>query len=140
MTDAPRETQRGESSTFPLVRQGGCHCGAVRYRVILRRPVVSECNCSICRKKAALHAIVPDADFALLAGAEALSKYTFNTHVAQHLFCSCCGIHSFGRPRSRPDAISVNLRCLDDDVLGLFEVARFDGQNWETTMAGWRKT
>jgi len=90
--------------------------------------------------KAAIHAIVPDADFQLLSGSEMLTTYTFNTHVAQHLFCSRCGIHSFGRPRSQPDKISVNLRCLDEDVLERFEVSQFDGQNWEKTMADWRKT
>jgi len=129
-----------EASSFPLVCEGGCHCGAVRYRATIRRPVVSECNCSMCRKKAAIHSILPDTDFELLSGSEVLTKYTFNTHVAQHFFCSCCGIHSFGRPRSQPDKISVNLRCLDGDVLGLFEIAQFDGKNWEATMASWRKT
>jgi hypothetical protein len=129
-----------DASSFPLVSAGGCHCGAVRYRATIRRPVASECNCSICRKKAAIHAIVPDADFELLSGREVLTKYGFNTHAAQHLFCSRCGIHAFGRPRSRPDQVSVNLRCLDDDLLALFEIVEFDGQNWETTMANWRKT
>ena len=129
-----------ETTLFPWVGEGGCHCGAVRYRVTIRRTVVSECNCSMCRKKAAIHSIVPDADFALLSGDEVLTKYTFNTHVAQHLFCSRCGIHSFGRPRSQPDKISVNLRCLDEDVLERFEINRFDGENWEETMANWRQT
>jgi len=129
-----------EASPFPSTREGGCHCGAVRYRVTLRRAAASECNCSMCRKKAPIHAIVPDADFELLSGSDVLTKYTFNTHVAQHLFCSRCGIHSFGRPRSQPDKISVNLRCLDEDLLSLFDINRFDGQNWEETMARWQKT
>ncbi|HYQ44291.1 MAG TPA: GFA family protein [Polyangiaceae bacterium] len=128
------------TSRFPLVCEGGCHCGAVRFRATIRRAAVSECNCSMCRKKAPIHSLVPDADFELLSGGESLTKYTFNTHVAQHLFCRHCGIHSFGRPRSQPDKISVNLRCLDEDLLGLFEIARFDGQNWEATMAKWQKT
>jgi hypothetical protein len=89
--------------------------------------------------KAAIHSLVPDTDFQLLRGSEVLTKYTFNTHVAQHSFCSRCGIHSFGRPRSQPDKISVNLRCLDDDVLARFEITRFDGQNWEKTMESWQK-
>ena len=89
----------------------------------------------MCRKKAPLHLIVPDSDFRLLSGSEQLTTYTFNTNVAKHLFCSRCGIHSFGRPRSQPDKITVNVRCLDDDVLPLFAVSAFDGQHWEQTMA-----
>ena len=131
MNDAP---------SFPLRCEGGCHCGAVRYRATIRRPTASVCNCSMCRKKAPIHAIVPDVDFELLSGHEVLTKYSFNTHVAQHLFCSRCGIHGFGRPRSQPDKISVNLRCLDRDVLSSFELVQFDGENWEATMSGWKKT
>jgi hypothetical protein len=118
-----------------LVAQGGCHCGAVRFKVTIRARVASECNCSMCRKKAQLHLIVPDQDFELLSGSDALTTYTFNTHVAKHLFCNRCGIHSFGRPRSQPDKISVNLRCLDQDLTNTFQISRFDGVNWEQTMA-----
>ena len=128
-----------DGSEAILVREGGCHCGLVRFRVVIRQRVVSECNCSMCRKKAALHLIVPDVDFTLLAGGDCLTTYTFNTRVAKHLFCSHCGIHSFGRPRSQPDKISVNLRCLDEDALALFSVSAFDGQNWEQTMASRQK-
>lgn len=118
-----------------LVVEGGCHCGNVRYRVQLRRLVASECNCSMCQKKAPVHLIVPDADFELLRGSDSLTTYTFNTHVAKHIFCKVCGIHSFGRPRSQPDKISVNARCLDEDILARLEKSHFDGQNWEQTMA-----
>jgi hypothetical protein len=93
----------------------------------------------MCRKKGALHLLVPEADFELLSGADALSTYTFNTGVAKHSFCRQCGIHSFGRPRSQPDKISVNLRCLDEDVLPLFTVTHFDGVHWEQTMAQRRR-
>ena len=89
----------------------------------------------MCRKKAALHLIVPDTDFTLLSGEGSLTTYTFNTHVAQHRFCNRCGIHAFGRPRSQPDKITVNLRCLDEDLLDSFTVTPFDGQHWEMTMA-----
>ncbi|MBW4665260.1 MAG: GFA family protein [Chroococcus sp. CMT-3BRIN-NPC107] len=112
--------------------EGGCHCGAVRFRVFVNKYKVDECNCSICLKKGFLHLIVPSESFTLLQGAEALTTYTFNTGVAQHTFCRICGIHSFYIPRSHPDSFSVNLRCLDgDDILSQFEIVPFDGANWE---------
>jgi hypothetical protein len=55
----------------------------------------------------------------------------FNTHTAQHYFCRVCGIHPFYRPRSHPDAIDINLRCLEGNVLGDFQIQFFDGANWE---------
>ncbi|EKQ69169.1 hypothetical protein OsccyDRAFT_1784 [Leptolyngbyaceae cyanobacterium JSC-12] len=113
--------------------EGGCHCGAVRFRVQAdpQQDEISDCNCSICRKKGFLHLIVPVERFTLLKGEEALTLYTFNTGVAKHLFCKVCGIHAFYRPRSHPDAINVNLRCLDEDIRSQFRIVPFDGVNWE---------
>ena len=115
----------------PEVLEGGCHCGAVRYRVSFSKREAVRCNCSICTKKGFLHLIVPETDFELLRGAEAISTYTFGTHTAKHHFCRVCGIHSFYRPRSSPDCIDVNVHCLDGVELGTFTVSDFDGEHWE---------
>lgn len=115
----------------PVTYEGGCHCGAVRFRVIVYQHKVEDCNCSICRKKGFLHLIVPPEQFTLLSGEDALTTYTFNTGIAKHLFCRICGIHPFYRPRSHPDYIDVNVRCLDGDVLSHFQIIPFDGVNWE---------
>lgn len=123
----------------PQKYQGGCHCGAVRFQVIIDRPSVQDCNCSICRQKGFLHSIVPAANFTLLQGQDVLTVYTFNTKIAQHTFCSICGIHSFYRPRSHPDMIDVNIRCLDDVNLDEFEIEPFDGVNWEDNVEQIRK-
>ena len=115
-----------------MIHRGGCHCGAVRFEV--EAPAVLEayeCNCSICAKTAFLHLIVPEARFRLLAGAEALTTYTFNTGVAKHLFCGACGVKAFYRPRSNPDGWSVNARCLDAGTVERLDVKPFDGRNWE---------
>ena len=113
------------------VYEGGCHCGAVRFRVIVDKHKADDCNCSICRKKGFLHLIVASEQFTLLQGKDMLTTYQFNTGVAQHWFCHSCGIHSFYRPRSHPDSIDVNVRCLDGDVISDFEIVPFDGANWE---------
>lgn len=111
--------------------EGGCHCGAVRFQVIVDKHKADDCNCSICKKKGFLHLIVPAEKFTLLQGADVLTTYTFNTKVAQHTFCRICGIHAFYHPRSHPNCIDVNIRCLDDNVLSNFEIVPFDGANWE---------
>lgn len=118
-------------------RAGGCHCGAIRYRVRPGRRNVLECNCSICFKKGFLGLIVPAGDFELLEGADELVTYRFNTRVAEHRFCRTCGIHPFSRPRSHPDSVDVNLRTLDGGI-GDFEIVPFDGQHWEDSVASIR--
>lgn len=119
-----------QSNTY----EGGCHCGAIRFRVVVERYEVYECNCSICSKKGFLHLIVPPEQFTLVSGGDVLTTYTFNTGVAKHTFCRICGIHPFYRPRSHPDAIDVNIRCLDGNVLSQFEIKHFDGANWEVNV------
>lgn len=118
---------------------GGCHCGAVRFRVRVdeAEPVALDCNCSVCQKRHNLHYIVTEDRFELSSGRASLTEYTFGTHVAKHLFCSRCGVLAFYRPRSHPDQWDVNVRCLDEGH-ARFRVVPFDGQNWEDSVASIR--
>jgi hypothetical protein len=121
--------------------EGGCHCGRVRFRVTASLDRVSECNCSICTKKGFLHLIVPRERFELQSGADDLSTYQFNTGVAKHHFCSHCGVHSFYVPRSDPEKIDVNVRCLEGVDVSAIQPSRFDGRQWEEAIKGhvpWR--
>jgi hypothetical protein len=113
-------------------REGGCHCGRVRFRARVDLELLSQCNCSICTKKGILHLPVAVEDFELLRGKNDLTAYTFGTGVAQHTFCSHCGMHAFYIPRSQPDRLTVNARCLDGiDGPSLTPAGFFDGQHWE---------
>jgi hypothetical protein len=114
--------------------QGGCHCGRVRFRVTADLDRVTECNCSMCAKKGFLHLIVAPAQFELVSGADELSTYRFNTMTAKHMFCKYCGIHPFYVPRSDPDKIDVNVRCLDNIDLAAVSPKRFDGKHWEAAI------
>lgn len=112
--------------------EGGCHCRHVRFRVTGDLTRVTACNCSMCTKKGLLHLIVALDQFEILSGRDNLTTYSFNTHVAKHTFCSTCGIHPFYVPRSNPDMIDVNVRCLDDIDLTAIVPMPFDGKNWES--------
>jgi hypothetical protein len=119
-----------------VTHRGGCHCGRVRFEVNAPAVLdVQECNCSMCARTAYLHLIVPKSRLRLLRGEDVLTAYTFNTGVAQHLFCKVCGIKSFYVPRSNPDGYSVNARCLDGATIEKMNVTLFDGQNWERNAA-----
>jgi hypothetical protein len=123
----------GEGAGF---LEGGCHCGAVRFRVRAGREIdVLDCNCSICARTGYLHLIVPQADFELLSGSAELTEYRFNTGSARHLFCRVCGIKSFYVPRSHPQGISVNARCLDPGSVRRMTVRPFNGRDWEQARA-----
>ena len=112
--------------------QGGCHCGRVRFEVRAAAIInVSECNCSICSKSGYLGLIVPEDRFTLNSGKESLTEYRFASGEAKQLFCRHCGIKSFYIPRSHPDGVSVNARCLDPGTVEKMNIKQFDGKNWE---------
>jgi hypothetical protein len=100
----------------------------VRFRIRADLSRLSACNCSICTKKGILHLPVLPEDFELLAGKDELTTYQFNTNIARHTFA----VSTFYVPRSDPDKISVNARCLHGvDVATLRPSRHFDGRNWE---------
>jgi hypothetical protein len=111
--------------------QGGCHCGRVRFEVTTDLQQVVDCNCSICTKKGFLHLIVEPEQFRLLSTPDAVTLYQFNTRTAKHYFCPVCGIHSYYVPRSHPDKIDVNVRCLEGVDLLSLTIQSFNGQEWE---------
>jgi hypothetical protein len=120
-----------------VTHAGGCHCARVRFEVDAPAEIeVDECNCSICSRVGFLHLIVPKSRFRLLQGEGELTRYTFNTGIAQHLFCRVCGVKSFYVPRSNPDGYSVNARCLDPGTVSKLTVKAFDGRDWEQHAAG----
>lgn len=50
--------------------------------------------------------------FQITKGAEKLATYQFNTGVAEHHFCTNCGIYTHHKRRSNPNEIGVNVACL----------------------------
>lgn len=97
-----------------IIHCGSCHCGRVRFRVAAEIVELTTCDCSICVKKNALMAKVPEAALAILEGEDNLTLYEWNSRRAKHYFCSTCGIYLFHRKRAAPDHFGVNAFCLDD--------------------------
>lgn len=112
-------------------REGGCHCGTVRFIVDLPQdPVIRRCNCTICSMKGVVMLDVPLDALQITRGEDALTLYTFGSHEAKHRFCSVCGIHPFHQTRSDPDKYGINLACIDGmSIYDLEQVPVFDGQN-----------
>ena len=110
-----------------VTHRGACHCGRVRFEVDApARLEALDCNCSICRMTGFQHLIVAADRFRLLAGAELLTEYTFNTGTAKHRFCRACGVKAFYIPRSHPDGVDVNVRCLDPATIEALTLVAFD--------------
>jgi hypothetical protein len=113
-----------------VTHRGGCHCGRVRFEVDAPARIEAlDCNCSICRMTGFVHLIVPATRFRLVSGADVIGEYTFNTGAAKHRFCRYCGVKSFYIPRSNPDGVDVNVRCIDAGTIESVHVTPFDDRD-----------
>ena len=73
----------------------------------------------------------------IVSGGETLTSYRFNTGVAEHFFCSRCGIYTHHQRRSNPNEYGVNVACLDGlSPFDFDEVPVLDGVHHSTDNAG----
>ncbi|KAJ7178108.1 Mss4-like protein [Mycena filopes] len=89
-------------SAEPNTYSGNCHCGALKFTVVLPAPLDSTplyaCPCSICTKKGYLFLTPRKSAVTVTKGAGAdglgagvLAEYVFGAGRAAHRFCGTCG-------------------------------------------------
>ncbi|HEV8406682.1 MAG TPA: GFA family protein [Sphingomicrobium sp.] len=113
-----------------MALSGACHCGAIRFELILTEGFASarRCTCSICRMRGAVAVTSTPSTFEIKQGSEKLATYRFNTGTAEHHFCSVCGIYTHHKRRSNPDQLGVNVACIEGvSPFDFSEIIVFDG-------------
>ena len=118
-------------SSEPITLNGSCHCGAVRFTAELPFGLASarRCTCSICRMRGAVAVTSTHPGFRITEGADKLATYRFNTMIAEHHFCTVCGIYTHHKRRSNPDQFGVNVACLEGvSPFDFTQVVVYDGQ------------
>lgn len=97
------------------VREGGCLCGALRYRCTGEPIDVGYCHCRICQRSSGapvvVWAVVRRSDFAWTAGDP--SAFRSSAHAAR-LFCPRCGSPVAYQEDGEPDRIELNVAGFDD--------------------------
>lgn len=95
---------------------GGCHCGAVRFRAGALRPTVTVCHCGQCRAWSG-HAWAATraqlSDFTLLR--DAGLRWVRSSDAARRGFCTECGARLFWQPEGG-DHIAIAVGALDDSA------------------------
>jgi len=115
---------------------GSCHCGAVRFEVVVDATSGGRCNCSVCTKIHPTSAMAKPDALVVLKGENDLGTYVWGGKISTRYFCKACGVHCFGRGHLAElggDYVSVNLNCLDDIDLRDVDLIYWDGRhnNWE---------
>ena len=95
--------------------EGGCLCGAVRYRAAGEASHPTLCHCNSCRRAAGAPLVAwvtfPLAQFAFTKGAPA--RYRSSPRVVR-TFCPTCGTPLTYEHDSLPGTIDVTVASLDD--------------------------
>jgi hypothetical protein len=118
------------SLSEPVILNGSCHCGAVKFTATLTQGFASarRCTCSICRMRGAVAVTSTPGQFRILQGEDKLATYRFNTMSAEHHFCTVCGIYTHHKRRSAPAQLGVNVACLEGvSPFDFAEVVVYDG-------------
>ena len=96
--------------------EGGCHCGAIRYRVEGEPIHAALCHCSDCRRHAGAPVVgwtlFPNDRFALMKGE---AKVYASSEQGRRHFCADCGTGLFYTNETIfPDQTDVQVATLDD--------------------------
>jgi hypothetical protein len=101
------------------VLEGGCQCGAVRYRVSGPPLTFYACHCTECQKQSAsafgLSLWVRRADFALVSGAPKVWERPADSgNTTRCAFCPNCGTRLYHAPGDDPEIYSLKGGSLDN--------------------------
>lgn len=124
------------STDAPRTLEGGCLCGALRYRVTSARYDVAYCHCRLCQRSAGAPAVpwasVPIADFSYVKGAPSIY---FSSAKAQREFCGACGTPVVFRVRPDPRYVDFAIVTLDDPnaLAPAYHIWRMSRINWFET-------
>lgn len=116
--------------------EGGCLCGAVRYKANAEPLVVRACWCRLCQYIAAGNATINFAfpsDAVTITGE--LSDYESTAESGRHMhrrFCPACGVHLFSEAEERPHLIIIRAGTLDDP-----SIAVPSGNIWTSKAPEW---
>ena len=102
-----------------MVLSGSCLCGTIRYEIRGELGPIVLCHCAQCRKAQgsafATNAAVNAADFAIVAGEEALTAYESSPGKKRH-FCRRCGSPIISTRDTVPGVVRVRIGTLDSRV------------------------
>ncbi|HET9718821.1 MAG TPA: GFA family protein [Solirubrobacteraceae bacterium] len=99
--------------------EGGCLCGAVRFRVGGPLREAGYCHCTRCQRRtgtaASANVSVDGVRFELLSGAELVRGWRHPSGGFEKCFCAGCGAHLFSRNPDDPSQMGIRLGAFDAD-------------------------
>lgn len=104
---------------FPLPLEGGCRCGAIRYRITGAPAFPFACHCTDCRQLTAgafsIGLAVPEAGFAVVDGEpRSWTKIADSGKPSHQYWCAVCHGWTHTVAEGSPGVVVVRASTLDD--------------------------
>ena len=120
-------------SDFAL--SGRCHCGAVGWTLHQEPAHLTACNCSICRRVAALWAHAEAQQISLHYAPGTVIRYTQGDRMLAMVSCKTCGCTTHWESEPEPGEttvaptarMAVNVRMAEPSDIERYRVRVFDG-------------
>lgn len=109
----------------PMIYTASCHCGLVVLEMQRRPKLLTQCNCSLCRRYGALWAYFQRKSIKIAAPGNVLKShsksYSWGRQRFEFFHCEECGcVTHYERTKRRADGsdmAAVNMRNIDDPGL-----------------------
>jgi hypothetical protein len=119
-----------------LPLEGGCLCGAVRYRIRVEPIDAGYCHCRMCQRSTGAPVVawltMSSEGFSWTGGEPAVYR---SSSEAERLFCPTCGTQMVFRADAEPHLLDVTLASLDEP-----EMVRPDHHGWTASRTAWFDT
>ena len=106
--------------------EGSCHCGAVRISIPHLPEQLTDCNCSLCRRVAALWAYYRVSEVRILGET---APYIQGDRSLEMRHCPTCGCVTHWSPSEKAaiDRMGVNVRMMEPATIAACRVRHLDG-------------
>ena len=108
--------------------EASCHCGAVRMEIDVVPDTVTDCACSICRRKGALWAYYSPRQVRILPPSGATTVYMWGDKELEFHSCKICACSTHWAAVDKSiDRMGVNARLMEPQVLAAARVRKIAG-------------
>ncbi len=98
--------------------EGGCLCGAVRYRSEADPVLTAHCHCEDCRRTSGTghgtHVVIPTGALTVRGRVSLYERPADSGHVVGRAFCPTCGSALYSTNETLPELRMVRASSLDD--------------------------
>lgn len=105
-----------------------CHCGNIEIRATELPEHVTSCNCSICRRYAALWAYYKPEDVDIGFNVNESKFYIWGDREVEFHYCPECGCltHYVTTPKCKDKIVAINMRMSDPVLISEIPVHKVD--------------